>query len=32
MRDYHPEAFKVYSANLKVIRIKIDRQYAMLDD
>lgn len=32
MRDNHPEAFVAYAANMKTIRIEIDRQYAMLDD
>lgn len=32
MRDHHPAAFKSYAANMKTIRIEIDRQYAMLDD
>lgn len=31
MREYHPEAFVAYSANMKVIRIEIDRQYGMLE-
>jgi 3'-phosphoadenosine 5'-phosphosulfate sulfotransferase (PAPS reductase)/FAD synthetase len=32
MREYHPQAFEAYRANMKIIRIEIDRQYAMLDD
>ncbi|MEO8021061.1 MAG: methyltransferase domain-containing protein [Polaromonas sp.] len=31
LRDHHPEAFERYSANMKTIRIEIDRQYATLD-
>ena len=32
LRDYHPEAHQRYAANMKIIRIEIDRQYAMLVD
>lgn len=32
MRDHHPEAYKDYAKNMKMIRLEIDRQYAMLDD
>jgi 3'-phosphoadenosine 5'-phosphosulfate sulfotransferase (PAPS reductase)/FAD synthetase len=32
MREHHPAAFDSYRANMKTIRIEIDRQYAMLDD
>ena len=32
LRDHHPEAYAAYRENMKVIRIEIDRQYAMLDD
>lgn len=31
MRRHHPQAFASYSANIKTIRIEIDRQYSMLD-
>jgi 3'-phosphoadenosine 5'-phosphosulfate sulfotransferase (PAPS reductase)/FAD synthetase/ubiquinone/menaquinone biosynthesis C-methylase UbiE len=32
MRDHHPEAFEAYRANMKTIRIEIDRQYQMLEN
>lgn len=31
LRDYHPQAYAAYRANIKAIRLEIDRQYAMLD-
>jgi phosphoadenosine phosphosulfate reductase len=32
MRDHHPDAFDAYQAQMRVIRIEIDRQYAFLNN
>lgn len=32
LRDHHPESYAAYTSNIKIIRVEVDRQYAMLDD